>query len=1198
MKAFNKYFLLSLLFMGTVSIIQAQSQTAPWTEDFESHPAAFVPTAISTNGWSSPSPASVPEWNIDNFGGTGSSNTGPSGAFSGTTFALVETSGSGSHLAELISPVVDVTALTTPGLSFYYHMYGADMGTLSVDAWDGSAWVNVWSLSGQQQSSSNDPWALAIIDLSNYVVNNTVQVRFTGNDLSSGFTGDMSIDDVTFSELVTCLPVTNLAATNTVGDTIQVSYTGSTSTPASSYIIEYGPGGFVPGTGTVLSTTNTSESFGGLGGCQTWDFYVTPICTPGDTGITTGPVSASYVGALTAPFLEVFGGGSTPVCWSQNQASTSNQWKFTGTTSYNTYNSSQAPSSVVADGSHFAWLDFSYTTANRILTMPEIDISGLPTAALSFWYYSYASYNASSANNFLHVEASDGAGNWNPVTVIQQDAADWQFKLYDLASYAYGPNNEFVQIRFRGEPEVGGGTAFYNDILLDNIKIDELPTAACAPVMAPDTTDFEDGGALNACWEQADTTLDNLDWTVGTGPTGSNGTGPSGASSGSYYMYLESSPVASGDSAILISPPINTANLADAPALYFNYHMFGNDSMVLRVEYEVFGSDSWTTIWEQKGAVQSADTDPYEEAYVPIPNAIGSIMRLRFTAVAGTNNGATPGPGFAWQSDVAIDDIRVQNVLANDVSITDIITPGNDCGLGITPVTIEVTNRGFNPQSNVPIFVAVNGSAPVGATIPGPIPGNGGTATVDVLVDMTALGHYDVSSYTALSNDEVTTNDMMMATAYHQPHITTEYSEEFEGADGYWYAEGDWEHGTPTGAVIDGAGAGSEAFVTSLSGNYSDATTSYLYSPCFDLSGMTTPILRFSINWDIEDDWDGAWIEFSTGGANWTKLGTNNFSGQNWYTDSITNNPLGWVWNGTGANGSQGWIDAIIDLSTYGVTASQDTRFRFVMSGDATVNNEGLGIDNFGIFDGCLDAVLNETVMDESTAGSADGSIMLNPVAGFGGYTFAWSDGSTASSLSGLAPGTYDVTVTDAFGCTTTASYTIGTSCPTDLGLSIVATPTFGDGTTDGSAQVTATGGIAPYTYAWDNGIVDDNAFGLAAGDYTVVVTDANGCTDTAMITIETTYMISTDEIEGLTGLNISPNPAKDYAQLNIAFDKSVDLTVRIADVTGRVLETRNAGNTTAEEMRFDLSNLAEGVYFMQIIADGQIATKRFVIVK
>ena len=1191
MKALNKYFVLMLSFFLGMSTVHAQTQTAPWTEDFESHPATFTPTGISTNGWSSPSPASVPEWNIDNFGGTGSSNTGPSGAYSGTTFALVETSGSGSHLAELISPVVDVTALSTPGLSFYYHMYGADMGTLSVDAWDGAAWVNVWSLSGQQQTSSAAPWALAIVDISSYVVNNTVQVRFTGNDLSSGFTGDMSIDDVTFSELVTCLPVYNLAATNTIGDTIQVSYTGSTSTPASSYIIEYGPSGFAQGTGTALSTTNTTETFAGLGGCQTWDFYVTPICTPGDTGITTGPVSASYVGSVSAPFTENFSGTSTPVCWTQS-ASVGGPWVFTGNPGYG----AGGLSSNTADGSSFAWIDFSSPTdQDVVLQLPSIDVSALPSAALSFWHYSnFLNYLSSSSNNYLYVQALSSTGNWDTLASIQQNSADWQFYIFDLANYI-NANGE-VDVRFMADYE-GTGTAFYNDLAIDDVKIDAFPVTACAPVMAPDTTGFEDGGALNACWEQS--ADDNLDWTINSGPTGSGGTGPSAASEGTYYAYIESSsPVATGDSAILTSPPINAANIADAPAIYFDYHMYGNDSMKLRVQYEIFGSGIWTTVWEQMGAVQSSDTDPFEEAYIPIPQAAGSLMRIRFVGVAGTNNGATPGQGFAWQSDMAIDNIRVQNVLAEDVAITNIITPNNDCGLGITPITIEITNRGFNAQSNIPVFASVNGGTPVGATVSGPIAGNGGTATVDILVNMTNLGHYDIDAYTALVGDEVPSNDAMLATAYHQPAVVGEYNEEFEGADGYWYAEGDWEHGTPAASVITSAGAGSDAFVTNLSGDYNNATTSYLYSPCFDLSGMTTPFLRFSVYWDIEDDWDGAWLEYSTGGSGWTKLGTNNLSGLNWYTDSITNNPYGWCWNGTGANGSGGWVDAIIDLSTYGVTVATDTRFRFVMATDASATNEGLGIDNFGIFDGCITAVLNETVVEESTPNSADGSITLNPVVGFGGYTFAWSDGSTGNSISGLTAGTYDVTVTDQFNCTTTGSFTIGTLCPTDLGLSTIANPTFGDGTAGGAATISASNGTAPYTYDWDNGVTGDYASGLAAGDYIVVVTDANGCTDTATITVETQYLLGTDNLAGLTGLLISPNPAKDYAQLNITFENAVDLTVNIADVTGRTLETRHAGNTSAEEMRFDVSNLTEGVYFMQIIADGQIATKRFVVIK
>jgi hypothetical protein len=986
----------------------------------------------------------------------------------------------------------------------------------------------------------------------------------------------------------TCAMINNdLTAANVTAYTAGLTWTHP-GTPVS-YIVEYGINGFTPGTGTVVTSTGSPALLTGLTPATVYSANVRTVCgtAVGDTSFASGITFTTPCATFIAPYVETFGSGAMPLCWTQS-ATIGGPWVFAGNPGYD----AGGTQSHTADGSYYAWMDFSGADDDVILTMAEVDISGLSSAALSFWHFSYFT-NASSANNELRIEASDGAGNWVLVGSIQQNAPDWQFKLYDLSTYVY--NTSMVQIRFVADVDPAVGTYFYNDLLIDDVKIDVLPTSACAPVVAPDTTGFEDGGILNACWEQD--SLDVLDWTILTGPTGSVGTGPNGASSGSFYAYLESSnPVASGDSAILISPPYNTAALADAPALHFKYHMFGNDSMILRVEYEVFGSGSWTSVWEQVGAVQEADTDPYADAYIPLPNAIGSIVRFRFIAVAQTNNGAVPGAGNAGASDIAIDDIRVQNVLANDIAITDIVTPGNDCGLGVQPVTIEVTNRGFNAQSNVPVFVSVNGGTAIGY-FTGSIAANGGVGTINVLADMTMLGDYTIDAYAVLPGDEVTTNDAMQGSAYNQPAVVGEYNEEFEGSNGYWYATGDWEHGTPNDAVITGAGAGSEAYVTNLTGNYTDGNVSYLYTPCFDIATMALPRMRFSIYWDIEDDYDGAWLDYSVdGGATWSKLGTNNFSGQSWYTDSVSNSSLGWVWNGTGADGSGGWVDAIIDLQSFGFTG--EVRFRFVMFSDVATSNAGLGIDNFGIFDGCIETVLNETVVGASADGLSDGSITLNPVAGFGGYTYNWSTGSTMSSITGLAPGTYDVTVTDQATCSNTASFTIVSLCPTSLGLSVTINPEIGDDENNGSAEIMVTGGTAPYTYSWSNGTTTSSAFNLGGDSLTVTVTDANGCTDMVDVTIETVYMVGTENLEGLTSLVLSPNPSKNYTQLNINFNESVDLTVRLIDVTGRVLETRNAGNTMTEEMRFDVSNFAQGVYFMQIIANGQTATQRFVVIK
>ncbi len=962
--------------------------------------------------------------------------------------------------------------------------------------------------------------------------------------------------------------------------------TGGTPT---SYLVEYGPVGFTPGTGTFLTPTTQSVTLSGLTPATDYSIRVQAVCgtAVGDTSFAAiGYFSTSCPATLVAPITESFSGaGLSCLTTTNNLLNSGGGWPNVGwIASASSFYS--APSGY--DAGKFLYFETSGATAGQsdILTFLPIDLTGLTSPFMDFFWY--LDYQWSSSGSFdIQVQTN---GTWTSVYTRSggQNIYDWTYASVDLSAYA----GTTIGLRIVGTASAnyGGGAG------IDRLRLREAPVSACPVVMAPDTLDFEDGGALNACWEQS--TMDNMDWIIGgPGGTPSAATGPSGANTGTYYAYIESSsPASPGDSAILMSPPMNTGLLDDAPALYFSYHMRGNDYMRLRAEYEIFGSDIWIPIWEQEGAVHELDTDPYLEAYVPMPNAIGSTIRVRIIAIVGANDGVSTGAGTGFSSDIAIDDVRVQNVLAHDVAITDIITPGNACGLGVQPITIEVTNRGFNSQTGVPVFVSVNGGNPVGATITSTIPGNGGVATVDVLVDMSALGMHSVEAYTALALDEVANNNMMEAMAYHQPEIVGEYDQTFEGSNGYWHGTGDWEYGMPSGTVIDGAGAGDNAYVTVLNGNYADNKMSYLYSPCFDISAMTTPVLRFSINWDLEDDWDGAWLEYSVnGGTSWDKLGANNFAGLNWYTDSISNNPYGWAWSGTGANGSGGWVDAIIDLQPYGLTLTNSVSFRFVMAADASTNNEGVGIDNFGIYDGCLSVVMNETVVDETVAGLSNGSVTVNPVGGFGGYTYLWSNGSTSNSITGLAPGTYNVTVTDQVTCVTTATFTVVSLCPVSLGASVITTPEIDDAD-NGSALITASAGTAPYTYTWSNGTSVDNGFGLAAGTYTVTVTDANGCLETIDVVID--YLSGTENLKGLTGLSLSPNPAKDFAQLNINFEYAVDLTVKVIDVTGRVLETRNAGNTTSEMMRFDVSNLAEGVYFMQIIANGQTATQRFVIVK
>ncbi len=131
--------------------------------------------------------------------------------------------------------------------------------------------------------------------------------------------------------------------------------------------------------------------------------------------------------------------------------------------------------------------------------------------------------------------------------------------------------------------------------------------------------------------------------------------------------------------------------------------------------------------------------------------------------------------------------------------------------------------------------------------------------------------------------------------------------------------------------------------------------------------------------------------------------------------------------------------------------------------------------------------------------GNSNGSAMATPTGGTPPYTYAWSDGQTTPTAVNLSAGFIEVTVTDANGCIATSSSTI--TQPTQLAVSLSSTQD--TGISDGTATAAATGGTSPYTYSWSNGATGNFIFGLTGGDYTVTVTDANGCEVSQTVTVE-----------------------------------------------------------------------------------------------
>ncbi len=145
--------------------------------------------------------------------------------------------------------------------------------------------------------------------------------------------------------------------------------------------------------------------------------------------------------------------------------------------------------------------------------------------------------------------------------------------------------------------------------------------------------------------------------------------------------------------------------------------------------------------------------------------------------------------------------------------------------------------------------------------------------------------------------------------------------------------------------------------------------------------------------------------------------------------------------------------------------------------------------------------------------GNCTGTATVTPSGGTPGYTYSWNTTpvQNTQTATGLCAGNYTVTVTDANGCTRTATYTI--TQPTALATTQSQVNVLCNGQCTGTATVTASGGTPAYTYAWSpSGGNAATATGLCAGNYTVTVTDANGCTRTATYTITQPTAITTTQ--------------------------------------------------------------------------------------
>ena len=215
-------------------------------------------------------------------------------------------------------------------------------------------------------------------------------------------------------------------------------------------------------------------------------------------------------------------------------------------------------------------------------------------------------------------------------------------------------------------------------------------------------------------------------------------------------------------------------------------------------------------------------------------------------------------------------------------------------------------------------------------------------------------------------------------------------------------------------------------------------------------------------------------------------------------------------------------------------------------------------VENFTI-NGSNSPVATVSVVN-TTCGANNGAASVSATGGSGGYSYLWSTGSTANTITNQAAGTYSVTVIDSMGCTDVESVTIAPS--TNVMVTTNTTPT-SCGEANGTATAVATGGNGMFSYVWSTGATTSIITNLAAGNYTVTVTDGMGCTNVG------TASVSSSDSPVITNLNVTDTTCG-------ADDGAASVTV--TGGTGSYMYQWSNGATTQS-----VSNLAAGNYGLTI---------------
>ena len=1094
------------------------SPTVGVFEDFETFTTGSGTTSnpgVYANGWMN-GDKDYP-WTVD-ADGTGSSGTGPEvdhtlGTAAGIYLYTEASSGSEGDIWEIISPCIDISALTVPGLEFWYHMAGDDMGTLEVDVLIDTSQTTIFSLSGTQQQSINDPWKRGTASLLPFQ-GQTIQLVFRGIK-GSDFASDIAIDDLGLYEL----PPLDLSATNilypvdesvfdcgitTDSVVVEIVNKGSAAIDFSAEAADVS----VELSGAATNSVSTTISTGTLGTGDTMvvtvasnvDFSAAGVydlkaytTIPGDGDVTNDTTNSSVTTRLqisqAAGVFEDFETFTTGSGTTSSPGTTANDWVNGGANdpwtidAGGTGSSNTGPEVDHTLGNSAGIYLYTEATSNSTgdiyeITSPCVDLSLLNAPQLTFWYHMHGEDMGT-----LEVDVNDGGGTTTVWSISGEQQAN-QDDPYLQAVVPLGAYiGKIVQFTFRGIR----GTDFTSDIAIDDIGLGEAEAVDLA------LTKLETPIGLDViCADSSSSFAVEL------------------SNFGADTLKLDEDSViitlmSSGPINQMVIDTLTNGQLAFSQSLSVNFDLdlsLGGSYEVKAYVNAIAGESDMSndTIFSVI-QVQPNATLPYYETFASGP--------------AGWYAG---GISSSWEFGVPDDNV--------------IDTAASDTNAWVTNLT---GNHNANENSWVisPCFdlSKVNPNT-----------------SVALSVWWNAENSFDGAVLQASTDQGLSWQNV--------------------GADGdqfNWYNDNTIS-GNPGGQQEGWTGRNS-------SNNGSGGWVSASHGLDSSLIGQPQVMFRVAFGSDGSGQDDGfAFDNFAVGLPPIVDLGPDGIACIDteldagnpgatyaWSTGATTQTIV--IENTTGAEVTETFTVIVTDSLGFSAT---DTIVVTIPAGLPTVTAMGIDALCFG---------------DSSGMATAVGS------GGVGPYTYSWNTSPVQDSITaiGLGAGQYIVTVTDSLGCTGLDTVEIGQ--PTAITVAVDTTiDVFCNGDSTGTITITAMGGTPGpgYTYLWSNGDTTQNLMNAPRGNYTVAVTDSNGCVvtqsasiggpDSIMVTVENMAQPTCEgDSTGALDISISGGYGAPYDILWSTGDTTEDVSGLPAD-TYTVMITDSAGCMMAYDINLSAS--------------------------